>query len=366
MRCPQCGRQFAASVARCPDDGAQLTPSGPVEFFEPKPTSEMGMVINDRYRIEGFIGAGSMGRVYLVEDLQGGQYAALKVLSAGPNQAPDLRERFLREAKAAMSIEHPNVVKILAVGEREDGAPYIVMEALVGESLRSYLRRDGAMPTDLALTVMRQAAAGLAAAHKVGVFHRDVKPDNLFLLGPPGEPFGLKILDFGLAKIGWRPPSRPGLAIGTIEYMAPEQIVGEAADARTDVYGLGVVMFRVFTSHLPFEVRADADLLAHQLISPAPPPTWLSETLDPRIEAIILTAMRKRPENRYGGMMELMADIDRVIGVRAGKRTGHPMRRKPDVYEPSTPFGYTVAKALYAQLGVAVPFGPPSAPGSRP
>ena len=154
---------------------------------------------------------------------------------------------------------------------------------------------------------MRHAAAGLLAAHRAGIVHRDVKPDNLFLLGPLGEPYALKVIDFGMAQSASGSTQSKGLLLGTVQYMAPEQIVADPVDARTDVYGLGVVMFRMFTGHLPYETDFHTDVLAHQLFSPTPPPSWLSDTIDPRIETVIVTAMRKHPENRYDFMQGLLA-----------------------------------------------------------
>jgi eukaryotic-like serine/threonine-protein kinase len=336
-----------------PDVPPAPAAAAPVErgAFRVWKTMKQGALLGGRYLVQGFIGQGAMARVYLAEDVETEQPVAVKILEAGPNQSPEMRARFLQEAKLAMAVDHPNVVRIHAFGDSAEGLSYIVMEPLLGESLRAYLRDRGSMPVALAIDLLRQAAAGLAAAHRVGVFHRDVKPDNLFLVGPPGEPHGLKVLDFGLAQLGWRPPSRPDIAVGTIEYMAPEQIVGESADARTDVYGLGCVMFRTLTNQLPFDARDDHELLAHHLVSPAPPPSWLHESLDPRLEAIILTALRKRPENRYASMVDLIADLDRILGVRAGRKTGLGLRHAPDVYAPTSEKARAVAQALYAKLG---------------
>ena len=181
--------------------------------------------------------------------------------------------------------------------------------------MHDYLKREHAMPTDVALAMIRHAAHGLIAAHRAGIVHRDVKPGNLFLIGPIGNPYGLKLIDFGMAKgEASRRISAHDLVLGTIEYMAPEQIVSDPTDVRTDVYGLGVVMFRVFTGHLPFDVDTDIEMLAHQMFSPAPPASWLHEQIDPRIELVILRAMRKKPENRYPTMDALVADIDRILG----------------------------------------------------
>ena len=269
-----------------------------------------------------------------------------------PTADPALRQAFDREAKVAMSITHPNVVKIFDAGTRPDGTPFIVMEPLVGETLGEYLRRDRVMGAEVALTVFRQAAAGLAAAHRAGVVHRDVKPDNVFLLGDIGEPFGVKIVDFGFAKPGrGRGGSAAGVILGTIEYMAPEQVVSDPSDARTDVYGLGAVMYRAVTGRLPFDVKDDMELLAHQLLSTPPGPRTFDERIDPRLETVILTAIRKWPGNRYPTMDALLEDLERIVGVRPGDPVGAPLGLDPDRYEPQSPLGKNASKVFHDTLG---------------
>jgi eukaryotic-like serine/threonine-protein kinase len=198
--------------------------------------------------------------------------------------------------------------------------------------------------------MMRHAALGLVAAHGAGIVHRDVKPGNLFLLGPIGQPYGLKVIDFGLAKGDTSSRiSGHDIVLGTIEYMAPEQIVTDPSDARTDVYGLGVVMFRVFTGHLPFDVETDLELLAHQMFSPAPPPSWLNEKIDPRIERVILRAMRKRPENRYATMQAVVDDLERILGLSPEEHVEPVPKLPDDTYEPRTAAGRGAAELLFRQ-----------------
>jgi serine/threonine-protein kinase len=248
-----------------------------------------------------------------------------------------------------MSLSHPNIIKVLSYGEMQ-GRPYVVSEPLRGESLAEYLIREGSMPTDLALAMMRHAAQGLQAAHAAGIVHRDVKPANLFLLGPIGHPYGLKVIDFGLAKGDTSSRiSGHDIVLGTIEYMAPEQIVTDPSDARTDVYGLGVVMFRVFTGHLPFDVETDMELLAHQMFSAAPPPSWLNEKIDPRMERIILRAMRKRPENRYPTMQAIVQDLERILGLSTEEHVEAVEKLADDYYEPRTATGRGAAELLRRQ-----------------
>src|SRR5262249_11507306 len=156
------------------------------------------------------------------------------------------------------------------------GSPYLVLEFLFGESLGDLLRRDQVLDADIALPILGQTASGLAAAHEAGIVHRDVKPGNLYLLGEPGDPYAVEILDFGLAKLSASSTlTAAGVAVGTIEYMAPEQAVSDTADARSDIYGLGVVMYRMFTGALPFQGKEEGEILAQQLLAQPPPPSDL-------------------------------------------------------------------------------------------
>jgi serine/threonine-protein kinase len=257
----------------------------------------------------------------------------------------------LDEAHVTQSIEHKAVVRVLGIEEPEDEPPFMILEALRGESLGDYLRRNGTMPSDLGLVLLRQAAAALAAAHDAGIVHRDVKPDNFFLLGQRDCPVGLKLIDFGMAQHEGEFVSEDSTSVlGTAQYMAPEQILVEPIDARADVYGLGVVMFRLFTGHLPFEAGGSKELLLHQLFSPVPPPSWLAEDLDPRLEAVILRATSKHPDNRFASMHEVLAALDAVIGLGPEQPISPPARR-PDVYQPTTERGRRVARHLAKDFG---------------
>jgi serine/threonine protein kinase len=241
---------------------------------------------------------------------------------------------------------------VIEAGETEEGVPFMAMEALLGESFGEYLRREESIPFDTALILLRQAAAGLAAAHRAGIVHRDVKPDNFLLLGPPGEPYGLKVIDFGLAKL-WNVHEEHGAdsILGTAEYMSPEQILVEEVDARSDIYSLGVVMFRVFSGHLPFESVGQADLLRHQLFSSVPPPSWLNEGLDPRIDQVVEIATRKHRENRYATMDELIADLEVLIGIELRALAPRPLVVEPDAYLPSSETGREAAALLASKFG---------------
>ena len=353
--CPRCHRSLDAAWAFCPfdgsavaarddDDGPSSTNGAIIDTFEgfaPRATRFSGAIVGGRYRIVGFVNKGATARVYLAEDLEKSDIVAIKMYAPTVRERDTMRDRFLKEADALRAIDHPNVVRVFDAGEL-DGAPYVVMEALRGETIGTVLERTPQLPDETALRYFREAAFGLAAAHRAGVVHRDVKPDNLFLVRD-GNDISVKVIDFGMARVA-RESSSDGLVMGTVQYMAPEQIVSEPVDPRTDIYALAVVLFRMLTGHLPFDVELGTDLLGHQLFSPAPPPSWLDDDLDPNIERAILCAMRKDPDNRYPTMESFLEDLERE------RSEGWPMIRRPDVYEPMTDPGKEAAKFLSTQF----------------
>lgn len=340
-------------MTRDPTESSDPRASQPASLsqFRPAESQLTGIVLGDRYKVHGYLTRGATARVYLAEDVEQRLPVAIKMLAAESPRSQELAERMLREAELLRSIDHPNVVRVLDTGQTQGGVPYLVLEALPGETLGDYLRRQGTPPFELALSLVRQAAQGLWAAHQGGVVHRDVKPDNFLLLGPTGEPFGLKLIDFGMATLEGADASGSHTILGTVEYMAPEQILAENVDARADVYAMGVVMFRLFTGHLPFDTDAPADLLRHQLFSRLPPPSWLDEQLDFRIERMILRATRKHPQNRYPNMRALLADLETVVGVREDKVSHEPLTIVPDSYVPQTPRGAEALELLAQKFG---------------
>lgn len=354
MFCPRCHRTYSEPGRKfCPDDGAALTHQAQLERAGTHATQSMGELLDGRYAVRGLLGKGGMARVYLAEDRRTRQPVAVKILNRDIARDRVARERFLREIEVAASIGHPSVVQVLDAGERPDGSPFIVLEFLDGESLGDLLRREGVMEAAVAVPLLAQAASGLAAAHKAGIVHRDIKPDNLYLLGARGAPHALKIVDFGMAKLQEGTSlSQTGVSMGTLAYIAPEQALADPIDTRTDVYGLGVVMYRALTGRLPFDTPDDPLLIAHHLFVPPPPPTEVRPGLDPRLETVILTALRKRPENRYPTMTALLEDLERVLGERAGELRPPPLLGTPDEYQP---VGRSARDAARVLQGLLVP-----------
>jgi tRNA A-37 threonylcarbamoyl transferase component Bud32/predicted hydrocarbon binding protein len=256
-----------------PDDSVAQTLAGPPlplnpdnrspDRDEPMPATIGG------YSVLKIIGQGGMGRVYLARDERLDRDVAIKVLH--PSRARDraARLRFLREGRAAAAVEHPHVMTIHQVGEEND-LPFIVMQRLDGCTLTEYRERTGRVPVAEALRIGREAAEGLAAAHKLGLVHRDIKPDNIFLVGPKRR---VKIIDFGLARDAAEDGAKltvDGAVVGTPAYMSPERIGEQEIDARGDVFGLGVILYELLSTRLPFEGKSMVSVLAS--ISRGDPP----------------------------------------------------------------------------------------------
>jgi eukaryotic-like serine/threonine-protein kinase len=312
------------------------------------------------------LGRGGTSEVYAACDQSTGEAVVVKWLTPQAALDPQLRERFLLSARITRTVEHPGILRVFAIEEPADEPPYLVMEPLEGEPLADYLERERAMPEELLVPLARDIAAALSAAHALGIVHRDIKPGNVFLLGPKGEPHGIKIIDFGLAKDLEDPeagPSSTNLILGTAQYMAPEQVLADPIDARTDIYALGALLFRALTGELPFDLDPGVDLFGHQIFSPAPPPSWLAETMDPRLESLILRCMRKHPENRYSTMDFVWADLEQIRSTPRGTPLPQPLlARAPDVYKPRNPKGLDAAEAIAEYFGTEPP--PPATSSS--
>ncbi|MEI9935650.1 MAG: serine/threonine-protein kinase [Pseudomonadota bacterium] len=297
---------------------------------KPRPRTPL---LAGRYSIDRYFDRGGTSKVYLGWDELREEEVVIKILTDQAARCPVLRGHFLIGSRAALSIRHENVVRTMAVRDPDPGTPYMVMEPLRGELMADLLFRTPQLPYRTALSYAAQTAAGLAALHRTGIVHCDIKPDNLFLTAQQGAPKVLKILDFGLAEVEGQAVVSEAYAVrGTAQFMAPEQVLGDPVDARTDVYSLGVVMFRMLTGQLPFDLKLSATLLRHQLCSPTPPPSWLCDGLDSNVEGIVLKAMRKNPVNRYASALELYEDLDRVQNGQAPRSTFS--MPESDVYTP--------------------------------
>ena len=293
------------------------------------------------------LGRGGMGDVYEVAEgsLEGPRYA-LKLLHARLGHRRDLALRFQQEAMVAGRVDHPNVVRVFALGETADGRLYLMMELLRGRDLRAALVHTGPLPVARALELAAQALDGLAAAHAAGIVHRDVKLENLFL----GDDGTLKVLDFGIAKIahGDAALTLPGAVVGTLLTMAPEQFVQADVDPRADVYAAGLVLYELITGQGPFdELRGSPQALqfAHCERTPPAPSCLARRPIAAGVEAAILRALAKSPGDRFQSARE-MADALRRLGKQE-RPWMRPVRSAARALIPA-------ALAAVFALGVAV------------
>jgi serine/threonine protein kinase len=273
----------------------------------------IGQVLSDRYRIAGVIGDGGMGRVFAAEHVTLRRRLAIKVLKPELAQHEANVERFLQEARAASMIAHPNVVDILDFGRIPAGPVFFVMEFLEGEDLSVLLRRLGRVPWPRVQPILLQVVRGLAAAHKCGVVHRDMKPANIFLVQRPDAMDQVKLLDFGIAKVVDR--DRPGnltgegSVFGTARYMSPEQAAGLPVDGRSDVYAVGILAYEMLSGRVPFDSDNFMRVATQHINEPIPPLRQAAPDVDPVVEALVMRALNKRPDGRYPSMAEFEAAI---------------------------------------------------------
>ena len=272
-----------------------------------------GTILANRYEIRQQLGAGGMGVVYRALDRELQEQVAIKTLKPELLGDSNLLERFKQEIRLARKISHPNVVRTHDLGESE-GIYFITMEFVDGTSLDQVIARRGALPLAVALTIGRQLCRALEVAHGVGVVHRDIKPQNLVV---DAQGF-LKVMDFGIARlVEGRQAMGPGLTaegsiIGTPEYMAPEQLMGQAVDGRSDLYAAGVVLFECLTGRRLFEGHSFATVLMKQVQEPAPDPRTLVPGLPADVAAMVLKALAKRPEDRWQTAAEFLQALDRI------------------------------------------------------
>jgi hypothetical protein len=305
------------------------------------PLGIVGRMVS-HFVVKDFLAAGGMGVLYTAEDIQLGRAVALKFPLPHQRMDPAVKSRFMQEARSAATLDHPNLCPVYEVGESAHGV-FLAMPLYPGETLRDRLARTRVLPPAEAITILEQVLDGLGAAHAAGVVHRDLKPANIMLL-PDGT---VRILDFGLAKVRDVSQTRSKITLGTVAYMAPEQIRRQPVDARTDLWAIGVMLYEMLTGRAPFDGEYDTAVL-HAILHHDPPlPTEVDRGIAAAFDTIVVGLLQKAPAHRYLTADAVRADLDAVL------RGSVPSHRSPY-------WGRTAARrrvrraALPAAAGLAV------------
>src|SRR4249919_213470 len=313
-----------------------------------------GAIIAGRYRLVALLGRGGMGEVYRADDLTLDQPVALKFLPGGAAHDDSRLAQFHNELRVARQVSHKNVCRLYDLGEA-DGRRFLTMEYVDGEDLASLLRRIGRIPQDKAIELARQLCAGIAAAHERGVLHRDLKPANVMIDGEGN----VRITDFGIAgtaATAARPATNVATFAGTPQYMAPEQLAGQPASIRSDIYGLGLILFEIFTGRRAIDAKSLADLKHWHDTGGMTTPAMLVPDLDPAVERVILRCLEKDPLQRPGSALAIAASLpggDPLAAALAAGETPSPELLVAAGEQEATPVAMAVGLATAFAAGLA-------------
>ncbi|PID38265.1 MAG: hypothetical protein CSB49_06455 [Proteobacteria bacterium] len=333
--CPTCKRQYPPGINYCPEDGSPLEDRDPL----------LGTQLLGQFELQKVCGKGSMGTVYKAWQATMERYVAIKVLRRDLQDETQIAKRFLREARAAARLSHPNIIAVYLVGQMDDERPFIVMEYVEGESLDDLARREGVLPPVRALHIVRQIASALCEAHGHDIIHRDLKPANILLTHKRTSPDVVKVVDFGIAKIlcdeDETQLTQTGAIFGTPYYLSPEQAAGADLDPRCDIYSLGVILFRLLTGRIPFESTSGMEVLIQHLKQPPPRPRDLVSSIPPAIERLVLRALEKDRDERWSSADELLRALEAVsleiFGGSAAQLSALPEAEARPAAKPYTP-----------------------------
>jgi serine/threonine protein kinase len=356
--CPICQASYPTHFAVCPQDGTPLVEAG---------TWTEGTVIRGKYRILNKIGQGGMGSVYKALHVTFDELRAIKVISPELMHDELFVKRFKHEAVITRRLQHPNAVRVDDIDQAEDGLPFIVMEYIEGKSLRSLIENEGAMAPPRVCSIIKQVSSALDAAHRLGMIHRDIKPDNIVLIDTP-EGEQAKVLDFGIAKIkegrrgatGGMTLTGTGVVIGTPQYMSPEQAMGKRGDeldGRSDLYSLGIVMYQMLTGDLPFRAETTMEmLLAHLQKTPMDIHAVRPELQIPDpVANIVMRLLEKKPEERPADARTLIAEIERAEANVAVSPVVPPAAKETFIPASRSSYSPQAAEALRSALDSNVP-----------
>ncbi len=311
--CLECHRQFTGIVKSCPHDGTSL-----VDIIQ---DPLIGTVLAGKYEIMSVVGTGGMGVVYKGRQHLMDRIVAVKMLRAQHVADSMSVKRFQQEGKACCLLNHPHVITIYDFGVSPTGQPFMVMDFLQGVSLADIIKADGQVGVERSIRILMQACEALDHAHRLGVVHRDLKPSNIMLIDYDGEKDFVKVVDFGVAKINSpndveaQRLTQVGEVCGSPVYMSPEQCMGYELDNRSDIYSMGVVMYETLTGKLPLLGKTMVDTMSKHISEPPPPFNEARPDLyiPERLEAVIMRALAKDPEQRHQTMDDLAKDLDMAI-----------------------------------------------------
>lgn len=318
MFCPKCGKENQNTNKFCKSCGKQLPDFAQVmavsqQFHFALPTVNLiGQTLDGKYRIEAKLGSGGMGDVYCATRLLIGDKVAIKVLHTHLARDAQAAERFRREAVTATRLRHRNVVALYDVGiSSVHNVPYILMELAEGFSLRQIINQYRILPLDFVVTVTAQVCAALEEAHRLSIVHRDIKPENVNAYQTPTG-WHVKVLDFGIAKLYNQTDiglTQDGSAMGTPQYMSPEQCMGERLDARSDIYSVGIMLYEMLAGTVPFKSPVASAVAIHQVQTPPTPPRSFNSNIPQQVEEVILRALDKRREMRPQTAQQLSQEM---------------------------------------------------------
>lgn len=322
IRCQKCGLPHDRSATVCENCRSPITPPHTAHppASKQSPTSapgrtdarKVGFLIDGKYRLKAKLGSGAMATVFEAEHVALGRGVAIKMLHESSLRSRGAVLRFIREARLASSIGHPNICEVYDIGDLPDGSPYMVMELLRGRSLAERIAAQGRLPAPDAIQVVTEVLAALQAAHGAGVIHRDIKPENIYLARRNTGPCMVKLLDFGILKPSQDRSSltRAGTVMGTPFYMAPEQARGDKIDMRVDLWAAGAVLYEALTGRRPFQGNSYFELMQSILLRPARNPLELRSDLPPGFLPILDRALEKEPGARYPDAQTFLRDLE--------------------------------------------------------